>query len=243
MCRHNSGERAYLTFAYNDADDVQVDRLLRDGLCDLYAIGYKKQYLTSQLGMRPDTLLKKTLLNAMSIFDIRSDKKSVNKVLGKIKDFSLDGFYNFRLTSLKERWKELICVSLHNSAVLWDEATMREFLSFLLDTIPPLADDVTVRFFQNDFLIRDDKGRVFEKLYLLSDEKPEETLIYNLICISPQSVTILTDREMDPDWKDFMFDFFNVTFERVENSKQSPILNLRKGDDSTKTIRENNRIE
>lgn len=51
--------------------------------------------------MGSEDLLSRTLINTMCIFDNSYDKTAIKRNLENIRNFSLDGFYNFRLGDVK----------------------------------------------------------------------------------------------------------------------------------------------
>ncbi len=185
--------RAYLNVAYDDAREKEIERVLLEGLCEIFAVGYKKQYLTEALQLRPQTLLQKTLLNAMSIFDVSRDKRMLLKQLRKHKnseDFSLDGFYHFRLQALKQNWDEIVDATQNNQEIIYDRTASLEFLNYLLEAVPSLCKEITAKIKEGLPKLKDERGRRYAPLVLWENDDAEEITMYNLMCISPRTVRL-----------------------------------------------------
>lgn len=87
---------------------------LSDKLCDVIAIGYKYDFFTRNLkadGLCPGE--KELLIAALIAADFDDDKRYVRSRMALCDfcgglSFAIDGFYNFRLASLKNKWNEVI---------------------------------------------------------------------------------------------------------------------------------------
>lgn len=115
--------------------------------------------------------------------------------MDNLQNFALDGFYNFRLGEVKRKWDEIITLSNSYDSVINDSDTMKDFLSFLLEAIPMLVNNLTVVFDPDSgFEMFDEKGRRLNKLTTLSKyENDEEELLYNLVCINPATISFFGD--------------------------------------------------
>ena len=123
-----------------------MSALVKDLLADIFSIGYKNKYLSKKLNMGSEDLLSRTLINTMCIFDNSYDKTAIKRNLENIRNFSLDGFYNFRLGDVKKKWDEIVVLSNSYDTVINDYDTMRDFLMFLLEAIPTLVNNLSVVF-------------------------------------------------------------------------------------------------
>ena len=134
--------------------------------------------------MGSEDLLSRTLINTMCIFDNSYDKTAIKRNLENIRNFSLDGFYNFRLGDVKKKWDEIVVLSNSYDTVINNYDTMRDFLMFLLEAIPTLVNNLSVVFDEESgFELFDEKGLRLNKLTTLSvRQEPEEDLLYNLVC-------------------------------------------------------------
>lgn len=87
---------------------------LSDKLCDVIAIGYKYDFFVRNIkadGLRPDE--KELLIAALIAADFEDDKRFARSRMAAFNSdndfcFALDGFYNFRLASLKNKWNEVV---------------------------------------------------------------------------------------------------------------------------------------
>ena len=206
-------DREFLSVACYDESAGQISGLIKDVLADVFSIGYKNKYLSKKLNLSNDDLLSRTLINTMCIFDNSFDKTAIKRNIENIKNFSLDGFYNFRLGEVKKKWDEIVILSNSYDVVIKDNETMRDFLMFLIEAIPTLVNNLTVVFDkESGFELFDEKGQRLNKLATMSvREDPEESLLYNLICINPSSINFYGDWEnMTAQFKDVADSLFVI---------------------------------
>ncbi|MFR3347542.1 MAG: sporulation protein YtxC, partial [Christensenellales bacterium] len=166
-----------------------------------------------KLNMGSEDLLSRTLINTMCIFDNSYDKTAIKRNLENIRNFSLDGFYNFRLGDVKKKWDEIVVLSNSYDTVINDYDTMRDFLMFLLEAIPTLVNNLSVVFDEESgFELFDEKGLRLNKLTTLSvRQEPEEDLLYNLVCINPAAVNFYGDwQSMSEQFKDIADSLFVI---------------------------------
>ena len=188
-------DRPFFSLACYDESAGQMSALVKDLLADILSIGYKNKYLSKKLNMGSEDLLSRTLINTMCIFDNSYDKTAIKRNLENIRNFSLDGFYNFRLGDVKKKWDEIVVLSNSYDTVINDYDTMRDFLMFLLEAIPTLVNNLSVVFDEESGVeLFEEKGLRLNKLTTLSvRQEPEEDLLYNLVCINPAAVNFYGD--------------------------------------------------
>ena len=206
-------DRTFFSLACYDESAGQMSALVKDLLADIFSIGYKNKYLSKKLNMGSEDLLSRTLINTMCIFDNSYDKTAIKRNLENIRNFSLDGFYNFRLGDVKKKWDEIVVLSNSYDTVINDYDTMRDFLMFLLEAIPTLVNNLSVVFDEESgFELFDEKGLRLNKLTTLSvRQEPEEDLLYNLVCINPAAVNFYGDwQSMSEQFKDIADSLFVI---------------------------------
>ena len=206
-------DRTFFSLACYDESAGQMSALVKDLLADIFSIGYKNKYLSKKLNMGSEDLLSRTLINTMCIFDNSYDKTAIKRSLENIRNFSLDGFYNFRLGDVKKKWDEIVVLSNSYDTVINDYDTMRDFLMFLLEAIPTLVNNLSVVFDEESgFELFDEKGLRLNKLTTLSvRQEPEEDLLYNLVCINPAAVNFYGDwQSMSEQFKDIADSLFVI---------------------------------
>ena len=142
------------------------------------------------------------LLRTLVAFDRERDELCIRSKLraGITKNFSLDGFFNFRLGELKKRWDNLKNVTRENAPLLTDPDTFNVVLRFLLSAVTPEANEAEVmRTGADEFLLRTDG----EAKRLAGRE-----LIYRLIDVAPMSVEV--KGELGDEIYDRIYGIFDV---------------------------------
>ena len=129
-------DRVFLSLACEDDYKVELKDKIDELLSQIFVFGFKHDYLKSRLYIYKENLLTKTLLSTMTIFDSDNDKKMIKKEFFDQQVGALDGFFNFRLKNVKEKWDEIINLANENSIVLSDESVCGEFLAFLIEALP-----------------------------------------------------------------------------------------------------------
>lgn len=78
---------------------------IEDKISDVIAVGYKYRYFKNRVntsGLAPLEL--EILFSALISADIDEDKRYVVRKTRAIKDYAIDGIYNFKLLPLKRKW-------------------------------------------------------------------------------------------------------------------------------------------
>lgn len=116
-----------------------LKKFTEERIAEAVAIGYK--YALFRKYIHPAGLPEgdlEVLLCALVSADFDEDKKYVCQRLKDIKVYSIDGFYNFRLQELKEKWLGIIdCIPC-----CFTERDLRDFLNYLMEE----KDDKLVHF-------------------------------------------------------------------------------------------------
>ncbi len=208
FCATN-GDRVFVSIACEDCFAVEIQSSIYDLLAEIYALGFKHFYLRKNLYIYKENLLSKTLVNTMTIFDSENDKKLIKKHLFNQDVGAIDGFFNFRMKKVKEKWDEIIDLTNENAIVLHDKETSCEFLSFLIDAMQT-NDKTVVVFKENDvFKIKDEKGCCFNlKIPFWKNQVDEEVVLFNLVCLAPQKVDVVDEKAFSKDFVYIIKRFF-----------------------------------
>ena len=99
-------------------------------ICEAVAIGYK--YSLFQKHIHPvglSDLDREVLLCALVSADFEADTNYIADRLQNIQVYSIDGFYNFRLKALKEKWQGIIdCIPQ-----CFTERDLQDFLEYIFE--------------------------------------------------------------------------------------------------------------
>lgn len=106
------GDRISLRFDADERYAPYLRRIAEEKVAEVIAVGYK--YELFRAFVKPAGLGKndhEILLTALISADFADDKRYVFMHLKGMKIYCIDGFFNFRLSALKEKWKGVVrCV-------------------------------------------------------------------------------------------------------------------------------------
>ena len=159
------------------------ERAGEDEIAAFYLHGIKRcvfEPLVASIGL--PYVEKEMLTRTLVAFDRERDELLVrSKLRESTADvFSLDGFYNFRLRELKKRWMNLADTVRMNAPLIRDPESFNVVLRFLLSTVTPKKEKVSVVSRGDGYVFSDSCDRV-----LGGDE-----LIFELIDVAPMSVNV-----------------------------------------------------
>lgn len=111
--------------------EPEFRKLAEDRIADVICIGYKYSILSGQIapaGLNAQD--REILLTAVIAADFAEDKKYVLSRLAQQRTHTIDGFFNFRLKELREKWLGVAaCVP-----PVFTRGQLTEFMRFLLNT-------------------------------------------------------------------------------------------------------------
>lgn len=102
---------------------------LEDKIAEIIAVSYKYDYFKQNIraaGLKSDEY--EFLLAALIAADYDDDKRFIKNKLKKISIYTIDGFYNFRLGAIKNKWQEIAGYI----PPYFNSEQLREFISFLI---------------------------------------------------------------------------------------------------------------
>lgn len=183
-------ENGYISILVAAPEDFcgQVQSLLERLITQVICTDFKYEFLERNLkipmhdkiGM---TAFKKALLN----FDRETDKFLVLKNLNLASSLYLDSFYDFRLTSLKAKWTELVSLANENRVYLISNDAFVDLLKFLIDNIEICEDEIDVVENEEGYKIfLEDQTDPFYKNVVFN----EEDLVSSIIDLAPQKINL-----------------------------------------------------
>lgn len=190
------GNRKYLCVGCSSLYEPLLKDLLLEGVSDVLALGYKNKFFTKRLEKK-DSLLNRTLINVMCLFDNVKDKRAVLGQIEQVENISLDGIFNFRVRELKERWEEVLDLTNAYGVIASDDFITTEFLCYLIDSIPPQYAAITATVLEDSFILQESKGKKISPAPLITKSSTkEERLLYNLVCNKAKSVVVLDNQKL-----------------------------------------------
>lgn len=210
----NNEDISYLSIACQDNYKDKIDSVIKDCVADILSIGYKQQYLREFLHLSRDSLIANTLINTMSIFDSNVDRKQIINSITSLNKLSIDGIYNFKIKAIKKRWQEIISLTGNNPLLFSDDNVMIEFLSYLLEAIPNIAETLRLYLSKTKFEMSDNKGKRFAKIPIFNCNSLEEEILFNLIGFNPSKLIIDNQvTQLSPQFLQVINTVFNIEYE------------------------------
>jgi hypothetical protein len=178
-------DRVYYNLACGIEHSDTLKKALKDYMCELYLTRVKKDYMRSHIKINVDIF--DILLCILVGFDRDSERDLLDKTIVIGEDFSIDGYFNFRLGELRRRWDEICSLAKENAFFLTNQDTMYELLRFLMSTIKPKVERITVRWIEGKFVVLG-----VDDLVLFRCDTPEDLMLY-FIETAPLEIRIVGD--------------------------------------------------
>lgn len=102
-----SEERAALRI-FIAREKEEIFNLLQGLIAEIIGIGYKYAYLQEKLSVCLSRREKRLLAAALIAADFDSDSVYIRRRLAGARQYTIDGFYDFRLRVLREKWSKII---------------------------------------------------------------------------------------------------------------------------------------
>lgn len=126
-------------------EKAQVVKLIKEFLGEIYCLNLKRKYLLDRLRLPMlQNLSKEIFIRTLIAFDRERDAELVAESVRLEREFSIDGFYYFRLKELNDRWSEIAKLTEDNAALLYDESALNLLLKFLLSAVAPKSETVRI---------------------------------------------------------------------------------------------------
>ena len=120
----------------------------------------------------------------------QSQKRTVKKCLKLEKDFFLESFYQFKLSTLKSKWTELVTLANENREYLTSSESFLDLLKFLVDNLEICEEEISIyKDNEENYQIL-----ISDKLYQ-NKVFSEDSLVSSIIDLSPQKINLYCDED------------------------------------------------
>lgn len=209
--------RSYFCLACSDTYTNQVKRLLTDSVARILTLGYKNIFVRQLLEIDNNNFYQNVLVDTMCVFDHQYEMSIVANFLDCNRDIYLDGYYHFRMQSIKRKWEKVVDMILENNYILLDNALIVEFLQCLLQSADGKMSQLSICFDGDTCTLYDCKGKVLAPICPLSQRSTaEQQAIVNAICLSPQKVQVLFASKPSKEFCDLANALFDVRYVMVQ---------------------------
>lgn len=183
--------RSYYTLACSDTYRFQISRAVAAAVCEALSLGYKNVYLRRLLDVDSDNFYQNVLVNTICIFDSEYDKQFVSRIMTESVTLCLDGYYNFKMSQVKRKWRDISKLVTDNNFILTDNELITEFLQYLLESMSTKEQNLSVSLDSDDFTMYDKDNKVLPKLKSIAKSvSVEEEAMLNIICLKPTKLNV-----------------------------------------------------
>lgn len=102
------GERAVLRLRVQKEALMEVRDALAEKITEVVGVGYKYAYLSERVKTCLGGREKKLLCAALIAADYEGDRVYIRRKIAEKGEFSIDGFYSFRLGALRDKWQRIV---------------------------------------------------------------------------------------------------------------------------------------
>lgn len=213
MAYTTNSHRTVIHFACeNENKDILIEAV-KSTIVDMFANICKLDYISKRLSITGlSDSANRLLWHTLVAFDRESEQSLIENAFEVEDGLALDGVFHFRLTELKNRWKEICSLTKDNSYFLADEPTYFELLRFLISAVNPKVKALTLRQEGNKYIVTGMSESEGIKLTLSKDE-----LVFYLVDFAPLELILLGEFS-DSDLKtklQLLFDAKPVQYGKV----------------------------
>jgi len=181
-----AADRVVYCFACQDEYKEILELEILEYIVESYLSNVKKEYIKKSI--KVNTEYYDILISILTGFDRESEEKLLRKSIVLTDEFSIDGYFYFRLQDVVERWSEICALAKENAFFFTNKETLLELIRFLMSTIKPKIDKVVVS--KGDNSVFDIINH--EKKVIASFDDPDELLLH-LIDIAPLEINLVGD--------------------------------------------------
>ncbi|MBQ7884471.1 MAG: hypothetical protein IJ318_00035 [Clostridia bacterium] len=171
-------------------DENRFKHFLANLISEIICEDFKLKYLEENLILpNLDEISKNAFMQALVSFDKETDKYIVQKFLELNHSLDIEAFYFFKLSALREKWKELVKIANDNKAYLSSNETLVELLRFLVDNLELKNETVNLVQKEEKICFYDVNFNLLKE-NSINDKDIDSTIISNLIAFAPKYVNI-----------------------------------------------------
>ncbi|GHU98180.1 hypothetical protein FACS1894211_01510 [Clostridia bacterium] len=195
IIRDECSPRCSVSLACEDDRREPLLIALTDHLSEVVVNNFKLKFLKKNSRVpKGNPVNYNAFITALLTFDREWDKEIVARELFYGRELSLDGFYNFRLKELRERWREVCKLASENAGYLEHPDTFTELLRFLVGSADSRIDAVSAVKEGAFYLLFDGDDQPLDRAALhVEEEITDETILPALIRLSPKLLTFYRD--------------------------------------------------
>ena len=177
----------YVCFGAEQRNKNKIISTVKECLVKVYLTVIKKEYMEKHLRIfHASKVSQLLLLNTLVAFDRVSEDSLLRDELELGTNFNIDGFFNFRMTELKNRWRDVCKLASEHSEYLSSEDTVNELLKFLITAVNSKVSKAEIRQDGNSIEVVEYAS---ETPQLITFDDYEQLMLY-LIDTAPKKIII-----------------------------------------------------
>lgn len=209
----NNTNRNYCSVACSDTFRFQLQRYVKQTVTEVLSLGYKNIYFRNLLNVDINNFCQNALVNTLCVFDNEIDVDYISRLVDVNKSICLDGYYNFRIKTLKNKWHEVYNLMCENVYLLNDDNLILDFFHYLLDTMTARHKVLSVNITDNGFTLFDSADNAIDCLQSLSPKYDmEQEIILNAICSKPKMLKIYSKSKPSADFCKMADELFKTMY-------------------------------
>lgn len=200
-------------------DESRLKHYIVSQISEIICEDFKLAYLKENLSLTNlDEISKNAFIQALLSFDKESDRYIVEQHLNLESSIDVEAFYYFKLSSLRDKWKELVQIANDNKAYLSSNETLVELLKFLVDNLELKNDTINLMQDENAFKFYDINFNLLGQNDV-SEKDIDSTIISRLIAYAPKFVNIYCSEKINSNLIRLLKQIFDkrINFLNVEN--------------------------
>lgn len=201
-------------------DESRYKHFISNLISNIICEDYKMKYLMENISLpNLDSVSKNAFIQALLGFDKETDKYIVQKFLVLENALDLESLYYFKLSQLRDKWKELVQIANDNKTYLSSNETLIELLKFLVDNLEPKYESIKILEKNNKICFLDDNYNVL-KQNDFSEKDINSTIISSLISLSPKYVNVYCKDSLDDNLLNMLKQIFDkrINFVQIEDN-------------------------
>jgi len=182
-------DRCYYAFACENINKSKLNETLKKNITKILSKESKYTFFDERINLPIISKAEKNLLiSALVGFDSEQEIDEISNSFFITDGLCIDGIYNFRLKSLKERWNEVLQLTVDNSIFLSDKDIFYEVIKFLFSSIKPKINKIYINMDNGAYLMHSvSNGKRIRVAY------DEEQLLCSLIEYAPIEIYFKED--------------------------------------------------
>lgn len=176
----------------NEKIFIKIYRYIYDYIVNIIYSYYKRKTLADlESGIFNNEVFELVIKETLYCFDEEFDKNIIRKNLVLNNTLDIEGFYNFKLTKLKEKWLHLVKLIKDNMVVLNNYVINLDLTRYLLQELDNNIDKVCLFVEGNKFILKsiENQDITYKKINYSKKQNFNE-LLKSLIALSPKNIIV-----------------------------------------------------